>query len=67
MSSKRIRILCQNPQHDSSAITFVCMKVNCDQPSRMGCFECLKYTHKEHIADLIDYKDVNNIYLFLDI
>ena len=40
------------------------MKENCDQPSRMGCIDCIKFTHKEHNADLIDYKDVNK-YLFI--
>ena len=61
MSSNRIRILCQNSQHDSSPITFLCMKEDCDQKSRMACFECFRYTHEKHNADLIEYKDVNNI------
>ena len=60
MSSNRSRIHCQNPQHDSSPITFLCMKENCDKPPRMACFECLRYTHTDHNADMIEYKDVNN-------
>ena len=40
------------------------MKENCDQQSRMGCIDCIKFTNKEHNADLIDYKDVNN-FLFI--
>ena len=58
---KPVKIQCYNPKHNNKLIKVVCMIENCDQFSRMGCIDCFKFTHIEHLTDLIDYDDVNII------
>ncbi|CAD8173561.1 unnamed protein product [Paramecium pentaurelia] len=41
--------LCQNPNHDSQRLKYICVDPNCSVPKKIGCADCFLDDHITHI------------------